>query len=327
MNEYTLKYDLFLAEQDMFREIIAIGACESVVESVTELHVVQEALKESVQKYVKKVIEGLQKAWNKFKEAISKVLEGKILQSAKEKINNFNGSFKINNYPTVDMQAFDNIDIVPFNYENMKDSLDNKESFIKTHLKNIYFQGQDLKESIRNKVITGNSDVVADKTLLNSIYDFCTDNFNRHRKSLEDDITNINNSSTNINNQMNTIIDAEYTPISASANMLCKNIYLRALSEADDQDKNELMTFQDRDGEVTNPNDSKANDEKQSFLKRIGVYFGVMCDIIATKLELLLEIMKNRMSVIRHFLASMHTNNAPAERQGLPDNTPATVQL
>ena len=95
MNEYTLKYDLFLAEQDMFREVIAIGACESVVESVTELHVVQEALKESVQKYVKKVIEGLQKAWNKFKEAISKVLEGKILQSAKEKINNFNGSFKI----------------------------------------------------------------------------------------------------------------------------------------------------------------------------------------------------------------------------------------
>ena len=130
--EYELNYELFLAEQELYTNLIDYGF--GIFTESVGLISITEAVKGTILNYINKIIKGIQNAWNKFKAIFNKKEDKDYLANLKEKIQKGpEPKFTVTNYPNYDIQKLNDIKLIPFNYEEMKDDLDNKSDFLKKY--------------------------------------------------------------------------------------------------------------------------------------------------------------------------------------------------
>ena len=69
LEDYELQYNLYLAESELFTNLISLGG--EVINESSGLMSIQEGVKETVINYLTKISNAIQEAWNKFKEILT----------------------------------------------------------------------------------------------------------------------------------------------------------------------------------------------------------------------------------------------------------------
>lgn len=281
-NDYSTYYDLFLAEQSFYDSIL------SVTESNEGLISLTEGVKETITKYLNRIMESLQKAWNNFQEIVGDKPK-KYLDSIVDKIKSAAPDFKINQFKKYNSGNMDNIKIVPFDYEQMKEC-DTKEKLLSKFYSGIIKDPEkSIKENLRDRVVTGVQDgVQCSKDMLQNMFDFLTKEFPVKMKTLKNDITNINNSS-NVIQQTVVSLPAETTTTEAFS---FRRWYLTE-DDTPQQGGNKKEKFED------GPSSNKGN-----FIKIVTTYIGVAVDFATAKMSLLKDIFSDYLNIIKHYFGA-----------------------
>lgn len=294
MDEFSIKYELFLAECEMFDSIIDVSSNWILFENV-KAELILEGVQDTINRYIDKVTKSIEKAWNKFKRKSNTKQQRQILDQIGNRIEKSNFSFNIKNYPTYDMNLFSSIKVIQFDYTN-KDKYINKETYYKSTYPDLYRLDKNITKAIEARVVTKKSNIICGKDKLIETYKFCTKTYDEKSKSIEQDLSIINNSNSIILNMANTVT----TPANESIILYkdTRNDIYKVIHEADN-DKS--MSFTDSDGDTSNSNDTKANNNKNNFINAVKVYMNVSTEILTGKMKILSEAYKTNFDIIMHF--------------------------
>ena len=126
IDEIELEYTMFLAEQELFDNLIFLGS--SVHHESVGLMIIEEDFKDSVNKYVEKIVTGIQKAWNTFKTKVIEAAVKPIIDNAKAKVDGYDGTVVVNFWHKYDMNKLDAVSMVDFDI-NLLESCQNKTEY------------------------------------------------------------------------------------------------------------------------------------------------------------------------------------------------------
>ena len=296
---YEFDYELFLAEQELYESMIDYGSV--VTRESYGLFLLNEGVKETIMGYLTRVSGSITKVWNNLKDYIKKYRDerdGEFLKEIAPKINDANPKFTMTNFPTYDMNNINNIKVIPLNFEQMKDDLVNKETFINKYYPNIKLtdQNKNFKDAIRSFCITKREDTRCTKEILKTMYDFCNTDYTKLRDSIQGDIEKYNTSSDNIKNLVNQVTSSE-TPQNE-----CVSIYESYLMEAETDSNSTKVQFKD------DPDAKQDGQGDNNITKKITVYVQVTTDILSAKMKMIQDIYKLYMSTLRHYIPSKKSN-------------------
>ena len=288
---YTLKYDIFLAESELFEELTSYK--QLLTESDTAgLYILAEGVKETILNYIGKIIRGVQKVWDAIKERFSnmELPDNIYLKSIEKKIAeaDFEPKFTIKNSKKYDDQKFAMVTVVPFDYQQMKPSLNSVENFIRTNYSNIVsgYQPQEggfnVKEAIQQFIVSSEGDKRPTTDEMKEYYKWCTNNYKNSTQSVERDLKLINAITANVENYVKSTIASEAVSM------------LYYLTEADDD--NDKMKVED------DPDKEKQDTEKSQFLKDLQVYMSFITQILTAKLEILRNRKKDYVTILKHYI-------------------------
>ena len=312
LEEYQFQYDLFLAEQELFESMISIGS--SVNESAGLIYV-QESVKDTIVKYLSRIAEALENAWNKFKEIIENIKDKEFVTKIKDKISSIKPSFVIRNCPDYDMNFLDTVKIVPFNYGEMKESLGTKEAFIQKYYSNLIVQDKSLKESIYSKFTKGTKDLECNSGVLSKMA-------NTVVVELPKKITTLGNEIKTFNNSNKTIESTATSIDSTTANREASSIYLSYLKE-EEEGEEEKPNFEQIPGKE---NENKSSDS--GFTKHVSNYTKVSTDILSAKMKCYRDLFAFYMKTIRHqFKSDKPKEGEPKEKEETNTNSDIEVTV
>lgn len=141
LEEYQLSYNLYEAEREL-----AINEAALELRSLQEsIEILDEGAIETIKNFIKKIIEGIQNAWNKFRSNVSNT---KIKYGDAEITKAIAGSpvnITVEDYIEYNTDVLDNLSIEVLNYSAMKNSLTSTEDFMKRYYNSIY---KDANKSI-----------------------------------------------------------------------------------------------------------------------------------------------------------------------------------
>lgn len=282
--EYELNYELFLAEQELYTNLIDYGF--GIFTESVGLISITEAVKDTILTYINKVIKGIQNAWNKFKSIFNKKEDRDYLANLKEKIQKGpEPKFAVTNYPNYDIQKLNDIKLIPFNYEEMKDDLDNKSDFLKKYYPQVFRdEEKSFSQNIESYVTKIEDNHQISKDDLIDMVDYARDR-KQDMDTLEANLEIVNHSTRNIENIANSLSSQETTQ---EASFLFESY----LMEADEK----RMEFKD------DPDRQKAQDTG-SFTKRISNYISICTDIITTKMKIIRRRYALSMRTLKHYMA------------------------
>lgn len=80
-DEMTLEYDIFLAEQEYFERVLYLGS--NIYHETAGLITIHEGFIQSIIDFIKRIIEGIQRAWNTFKKKVVEFHAEPIIKRAK----------------------------------------------------------------------------------------------------------------------------------------------------------------------------------------------------------------------------------------------------
>ena len=287
IEEYSFHYEMYLAESELFSSLIQIGGI--YVNESTGLLALNEGVKETVLNYLEKIWTGIQNVWKKFTEICTKEADKIYLKSIADKMQNPTPDFTITNFTSYDMNKIEQLKLVQFNYEEMKESLENKDDFIQKYHQYLTGEGS-ISEKISNFVKSGVSDKKVDSALLKEMYKFCLTDFGTKAKSVEDQMKTIENSKKNIETLMNSINPAEST----TEAVLLYESYIT-------EEESKAMGF--KDGENgPNPNDNNSGQGKAKTVRLITNYMSIETDILSGRLKALKDCYNSYMKTIKHYI-------------------------
>ena len=288
LESYELYNEIFLAESELFESMISFGA-DAIHES-TGLISIQEGMKETVNKYITKITTAIQKAWERFKELVLNGKDDAWLKLKKDKILNGQPSFTINNFPEYDMNKFSNIKLVPFNYEEMKDSLESKQSFTDKYYGELGSGEGSISDKLEKIILKSRQDTKCTNEILKELYKFCADDFKSEVSKIEADLKTINDSNKNIERLLSTITADQSTQEAVS-------IYESYLLEDEQKEKTDKVSFTD------DPSGPDSNN-KSVLIKNIQIYMSASTDVLSAKMKLLKDIKKEYMNILKHYAGS-----------------------
>jgi len=196
-DEIELEYTIYLAEQEMFDNLISLST--SVCNENVGLVLVQEDFKNTVNTYIEKIVMGIQKAWNAFKDKVIGAAVKPILNSAKEKLDNYDESVVVQFWHTIDMNKFDALSMKDFDIEFLK-SCESKTDYYSKAFGEFF---KDKEKSLKNNIIdtiinTDDKEHKVTRVEMDNLYEFCTRRFKEAVAKLETDINNLNKNINNI---------------------------------------------------------------------------------------------------------------------------------
>ena len=305
---YQFHYEMYLAEQEMFNNLINQG--NNILNEATNITVVNEAVKDTVLNYLKKVAGSIQKAWNRFLEIVGTNADKAYFKFIEKKINEVQDpKFTIVNYKSYDITKLANLKIPEFNYEEMKQYLDTKEHFISQYFSEIDSrEGKNLSEKIDNMVVNYTRDERCTADLLKSMYKFCTTDYESHIEPLRKNIKSLNVSSKTINNLANKIIDQQ----SATEAVAIYEYFIREAEE------NKNVSFKD------DP-DKEKEANKTSIIKNITIYYSVCTDILSAQMRVFRNIYNQNKRTINHFIKP-NKKMKPSESKPV-ETTDSSIQV
>jgi len=191
IDEIELEYTMFLAEQELFDNLIFLGS--SVHHESVGLMIIEEDFKDSVNKYVEKIVTGIQKAWNTFKTKVIEAAVKPIIDNAKAKVDGYDGTVVVNFWHKYDMNKLDAVSMVDFDI-NLLESCQNKTEYYSKAFGSIFVDKEkSLKNNIIDQVVTteeGDHTITNDE--MSGMVDFCVRRFKEACTKLESDIDKMN---------------------------------------------------------------------------------------------------------------------------------------
>lgn len=278
LESYQLKYDLFLAEQELFDNMIYYGS--GIVNESVGLISVNEGVKETIMDYLKKISDAIQKAWERFKEIVLRSVDAVFLKKIGGKVANIGDpGFTIQNYRNYDMVKLNSIKLMQFNYEEMKQSLETKEAFIAKYYGSIIKGKESIVDQIENYTVSKKEDKQCTKDMVQSMYKFVSSDFKTYLNNIETDLRTVNTSNANIERIVKTI-----TPVDINNESVL--IYESYITEE------EAVKFKDDPNRDTGDNSKLVN--------HVTTYVKVSTEILSAKLKILKDAYGQSMKTLRH---------------------------
>lgn len=305
VEDYDISYNLFLAEQDMFFDLVSLE--RGIIVESSSIEVLQEGVKETIMNYLQKVMTQIQKIWTKFQAKFSsdvaKFLEKKVVPML-EKADDAN--FEIENYKDFDLNKLGNYNIPVFEYnEQNKDDYKSVETLSKKLYPDLMNEG-DFKKGLESKIVTKVDKYKVGKKELVELYNFCKDGYKRAVTSISHDINSLNNSSKNITNMVNNVISAQ------EAVELFNEISLHIIKEADNDEKMEFSDEkQDNTGTGNNPNPEGT---KLKVTNAVTVYMTTCTKLLSAKMSMTTEKFNNSVKILTHYVG-YYNKNKPTENE------------
>ena len=314
-DEFNLDLLLLVSEQEMFDEL------SGLVLEAESLEVLNEGIRETIMNYVTKIVNGIQKAWDKFINAFTnaelKHLKERV-KPAIDKTDNIN--FTINNYKSYDLDKMNNIKLVALDYDRMKEDLSSSESFYNKYYSQLNMgQSKNVKEAMEkylNKKIVDKQ--VCNKELLLNIYEFATVEYFKYRDMVQNDIKILNATNENIKNIVNQIVSSE-TPVNASYEFdtASMSMYLEADGDTPGANKDDRTSFTDNSGETTKTDSSdqtkEENSNRKQITKAVTTYMSCSTKILSAKMSILNKQKRESFLILNHFYGSKKLNDTAVE--------------
>ena len=297
LEAYELEYNLYLAESELFTNLISLGG--EVVNESSGLITIQEGVKETIINYLSKISEALQAAWNKFKEILTRGADIIYLKSIEKKMQNPECNFTAT-YTEYDMNKLNGIKLIPFNYEEMKESLNSTQDFVSKYYPEIKIdeQHKSVKEAVQAICVKSRDEVKCDGQLLKNMYKFVTTDYKSEMSKLEADLKTVNASNKNIQNLVNTVMSAETSSNEAAI------LYVLEADDNKEEDKTtSKVEFKDPPKDENGSNNSGNNNGggKESITKAVTTYCKVSTDILTGKMKVIKDMYTAYMTIIKHY--------------------------
>ena len=290
IEDYQFHYDLYLAETELYTSIIQIGGI-CVNESVGLISL-NEGVKETITNYLTKVWEAIQNAFKKFVTSITNEADKLYLKSIADKMQNPNPDFVATNFTEYDFNKMDQLKVTPFNYEQMKEDLENKDVYLSKYHNYLPNEEGSISDKIAKHVVSKVSDKKIDASTLKDMYKSCISDFPQKIKKIEDEIKHLETSKKNIESVMNSI-PADQTTTEAVL------LFESYLVEADE--KKEAMGFKDGDN-GPNPDNNQSGQGKTKIVQHITNYMKIETDILSGKLKAYRDCYNSYMKCIKHYI-------------------------
>ena len=228
--EYEIAYTLYNEGRILESTMISLE-----LHALTEAtEVLEEGVTDTIKKYIGKVIAGIQKAWNSFKAAITKKknLPHKT-EDIKKSIANAEPDITVNNWVVYDDTPLRNSKVVAFDWNTMKDSLFDKNTFLKKYYPSIFTDpNKSVKENLMAKLIKSKEDKhKVTREDLTQMYSYIDDGFNNTFNKLSVDMESINKASKNIDQLASTINEAS----TSNNRSIREEILAKAIKALEDQ--------------------------------------------------------------------------------------------
>lgn len=290
MEDYLFNYDIYLAEQELFDSFMRIQG-SSIIKEVS-LTYINESTKDTIMRYINKISTAIEGAWNKFKQTVMRDVDKKYLESIRDKMQNPNPKFTISNFPTYNTARLDDIKLIPFDYAEMKESLESKKSFLEKYYPNLAQSDKSTIETIEGLTITGRQNTRCTPELLKSMYNFAINEFERKIQNIETDLKTVNTSNKNIQQLANQITQGTTTTPATPAQEENEN----KQNQAENQEGGNNVGYKDDETQATKDN--------SSLIKQISNYVGASTDILSAKMKIYRDIYALYMKTLRHYTRS-----------------------
>ena len=299
LENYELEYNIFLAENELFNNFMNLG--HSIVNESFDsgLITLQENVKDTIMNYLKKIITAVQNIWNKIKEIFNNTKDNIYLKAIEKAINDSkkDPEFTIDNYKIYDNSKFDMIKIIPFNYEQMKDSLDSVNHFLQVNYSNITDIGKDetkVKDAVLNYVcISNNNGYRLKNDDIKKIFSWCINDYKKNITNIENDIKSLNSSSSNIENIVNNTMSATGEAV---------EYYNYYITETDN-DNNKMKINDDKlEDNANDQNNNKGSDNNNQVVKDIQTYMSATTQILTAKINIMKDRRKDYISILKHYI-------------------------
>ena len=291
-DEIELEYTVFLAEQELFDNLLSLGA--SVHHESVGLMLIKEDYNSTVNKYIEKIVAGIQRAWNTFKDKVINAVVKPVLDNVNKKIDTYEGGLEVQYWHTYNMPKYDAIKMVDFDMELLNNA-QNKTDYYSNAYPGVFTNKEkSLKENIIDQVInTEDTHVVTQEDMANML-DFCTRGFKERSTKLEGDLkrlnTNINTMKVSINastvggETQNTQTVTQQTVVQNSADILSdlyESYSMNILNEAEDNNN--------KSTKVVNNGDSGNNENtpQKNNVKKMTWYLSGNTDVFSAKMKIM----------------------------------------
>lgn len=313
--DYNIDYAIYLAESETIESIVK----ES---SVLNESVIEEGFKDTIMKYMEKIVTGIQKVWDKFKQGLPTDQDKQFLRQISGKVDTYNGSVNIKNYETFKLDKFNAYTLKPFNYAEMKEYLKTKNDFVAHYYPDLAGEAG-VKKSMMSIIVDIQDNAVCDNGMVQNMFKFCNSDYEVYKTKISNDIDVINATKNEITSSVTTVQDSE-TPSAtnaATSTVSTQNAgyeFLTALdsilnedakSEAENISKNK-MKITDNDG---NDATNKAKSESQQFTKAVTNYMKASTEIMSTKMKIINRCYRNNMFILKNVIPvnKKNKNEAP----------------
>lgn len=331
LNNYTESFALFEAEDQLYKSIIPIGYDEYMNESYGIVNEDVGFLKSKIIAFVNKIIAGISKAWEKFRKFVGTKTDEVYLKSIQNKVNNVKDDdlgFTITNFPSYNINRLDEIKVQDFNYEQMKESLDSENEYIKRYYSMLNIDNEKtntIELAMEKLVIQSREDKKCDSSLLKNIYRFCSNDYKQHISRLENDSKSIQNSSSNIQRLAETISSGESTQESVNL-LLSEAAHIYYVYHEDDNNDDEKektkMGFKDpepKDEDGDGKPDKPKKGVDNTTINRISTYLKVSSSIVSAKMKLIKDMYTTYMEVLKHFAPPLKVNTKKKDNESNND--------
>lgn len=294
-DDIELEYNNFLAEQELYDNLISLGA--SVYNESAGLLLIQEDYKDTINKYIDKIVTGLQSAWEKFKTKVVEFAVQPIIDRIKDKISTYkDGSVKTEYWHKYNMEKFDAIKMVPFDLNKLS-SVDDKNSYLKSVYPNIFVDdSKSFKENIINQVIDTEDEHVVTSEDINNLFTFVTNGFKEKVNKVETELKQFNSNITAVKTAANVNTSGEDSTATVTQQTTATNKYqmkssnestliniyesYNIFNEAEDDNTKKQKA-------VNTDNKGGSDGKEKNNIKRITWYLSGNTDIMSAKLKIL----------------------------------------
>jgi len=294
--DYTLSYNLFLAEHELFDSLInksSIVLQESL--SVEDYSILCEGLQDTITNYINKVTASMQQVWDRFIATVGTDAQKDYLTKAADKVKSGNPGFVINNFPNYDTNVFIGYKVQRYNRQTMTDDLKTQKGYMQKNYASLYSERNNMNVMLQKAVTRGYTNIRCDKVVLTKAYNFCSTGFYEVRQSIENDINIINESA-------NTILQGlQMVQSTQESNMFYESIIIEALTSSTPENKATKMSFVDSDGAKVEPG-AKGTQNQNSFINQISNYIKISTNLVSAKMKVLTRMYKTNLDIVRHYV-------------------------
>ena len=320
-DEIALEYNNFLAEQELFNDLISLGS--SVHHESVGLILISEDFKDTVNTYIEKIVTGIQKAWENFKDKVIQSPFKKFIDKIKkDQYLEYDGKLEVQYWHTYNFAKFENLKMVDFNLELLKTCEDKTSYYEKAFPGFMINKEKTLKENIIEQIINTEDTHVITKEEMMMMYTFCTKDFERLVNRLKEDISKINANISNLKNSINVAVSGAETTSTVSQQTTLKMktpLQIESFIPTDELSalyESFILTEEEKDTKATtivkNPEDDKEKaKEQKNNIKYMNWYLAGNTDVFSAKMKIL----RQRYLDYARIFKAVFTNKAKDEKE------------